>query len=68
MKTPKISNAMIWVAAYFGIMLFYTFLNVAVWRKAFPHYSEWINIVVIMICAIGFIRYLAASLRIADIT
>lgn len=37
----KISNVIIWVTAYFGIMLFYTFLNVAVWRKAFPDYSEW---------------------------
>ncbi len=64
MKTPKISNAMIWVAAYFGIMLFYTFLNVAVWRKAFPHYSEWINIVVIMICAIGFICLLKSRYEI----
>lgn len=42
-NTLKISNAIIWVVAYFGIMLFYTFLNVAVWRKAFPNYSEWIN-------------------------
>ena len=39
-KNPlKISNAIIWVAAYFGVMLFYTFLNVAIWRKAFP---DWI--------------------------
>ena len=54
-NTLKISNVIIWVAAYFGIMLFYTFLNVAVWRKVFPYYSDWINIIVIMICAIGFI-------------
>ena len=51
----KIGNAIIWVVAYFGIMLLYTFLNIAVWRKKFPNYSEWINIIVIMICAVGFI-------------
>ncbi len=54
-NTLKISNVIIWVVAYFGIMLFYTFLNVAVWRKVFPYYSDWINIIVIMICAIWFI-------------
>jgi hypothetical protein len=31
-NTLKIRTAIIWVVAYFGIMLFYTFLNVAVWR------------------------------------
>ena len=63
-NTLKISNAIIWVVAYFGIMLFYTFLNVAVWRKAFPNYSEWINIIVIMICAIGFICLLKSKYKI----
>ena len=60
----KIGNAIIWVVAYFGIMLFYTFLNVAVWRKAFPIYSEWINIIVIMLCAVGFICLLKSKYEI----
>ena len=64
-KNPlKISNAIIWVAAYFGVMLFYTFLNVAIWRKAFPDDSDWINITVIMICAIGFICLLKSRYEI----
>lgn len=63
-NTLKISNAIIWVVVYFGIMLFYTFLNVAVWRKVFPNYSEWINIIVIMICAIGFICLLKSKYEI----
>ncbi len=63
-NTLKIGNAIIWVVAYFGIMLFYTFLNVAVWRKAFPNYSEWINIIVIMICAVGFIYLLKSKYEI----
>lgn len=60
----KISNAVIWVAAWFGIMLFYTFLNVAVWRRAFPNCSEWINTIMILICAVGFICFLKSRYEI----
>lgn len=70
-NTPKFSNAIIWTAAYFGIMLFYTFLDIAVWRKAFPDYSEWINIIVITICAAGFICLLKSRYEInilSDVT
>ena len=63
-NTLKISNALIWTVAYFGIMLFYTFLNVVVWRKIFPTYSEWINIIVIMICAVGYICLLKSKYEI----
>lgn len=63
-KTLKISNAVKWAAAYFAIMLFYTFLNVAVWRKLFPNYSDQINIIVIIICAIGFIYLLKSRYKI----
>lgn len=63
-NTLKISNAIMWVVAYFGIMLLYTFLNIAVWRKTFPDYAEWINIIVIMICAAGFIFLLKSKYEI----
>lgn len=63
-NTLKISNVVVWVAAYFGIMLFYTFLDIAVWRKTFPNFSEWINIIVIMICAFGFICLLKRRYKI----
>lgn len=53
-----------WVAAYLGIMLFYTFLNVAVWRKLFPNYSEWLNTIVMMICVCGFIWLLKKRYKI----
>lgn len=61
---PKIGNVIIWAAAYFGIMLFYTFLDITVWRKAFPDHSEWINIIVITICASGFIYLLKSRYEI----
>lgn len=57
-KNLKIANALLWVLAYLGMMLLYTFLDIAVWRKVFPNYSEWVNIIVIMICAWGFIALL----------
>ena len=63
-NTVKISNVIIWTTIYFGIILFYTFLDITVWRKAFPNYSEWINIIVIMICTFGFICLLKSKYKI----
>lgn len=53
-NTLTVGSAIILTAAYLGIMLLYTFLNVSVWRKVFPDHSDWINIVVIILCAVGF--------------
>lgn len=63
-KTLKIGNAIFWVVVYFGIMLFYTFLDVEVWRNIFPRHSEWANIIVIMVCAYGFIILLKKQYQI----
>jgi len=63
-KTLSLGRAMVWVAAYFGIMLFYTCLDIAVWRRIFPKHSEWANIIAIMICACGFIRLLKKKYKI----
>lgn len=54
----KISTAFLLVLAYFGSMLFYTFLDVAVWRKVVPDFSYIINIVTIAICIGVFIVFL----------
>lgn len=51
----KISTALLLVVAYVGIMLFYTFLDVAVWRKFFPKFSNTINMITIAICICVFI-------------
>ena len=48
----KIGTAFLLVLAYFGIMLFYTFLDVAVWRKVFLDFSN------IVICIGVFIVFL----------
>ncbi|MCM1498168.1 MAG: hypothetical protein NC124_06835 [Clostridium sp.] len=43
----KIGTAFLLIVAYFGVMLFYTFLDVAVWRKVFPDFSNIVNIIII---------------------
>lgn len=58
-NTLTISSAVLWSVAYFGIMLFYTFLDVAVWRTLFPQYAEWINLFVMILCGCGFLLFLA---------
>lgn len=58
-NTLTISSAVLWSAAYFGIMLFYTFLDVAVWRTLFPQYAEWINLFVMILCGCAFLLFLA---------
>ena len=50
------------VLAYFGIMLFYTFLDVVVWKKVVPDFSNIINIVTIAICIGVFIVFLKRTI------
>lgn len=40
----SVFSALLWTAAYVGVMAVYTGLDVAVWRKRFPGRSEWINL------------------------
>lgn len=57
----KVGTAFLLVIAYFGIMLFYTLLDVAVWRKVFPDFSNLLNIITIAICICVFIVFLKRS-------
>lgn len=54
----KIGTAFLLAATYFGIMLFYTFLDVAVWRKVFSDFSDIMNIITIAVCICVFIIFL----------
>lgn len=54
-KELTIGGAIIWTACYFGVMLLYTAVDVAVWRKVFSRASGWLNIVTIALCACGFL-------------
>lgn len=51
----RLGDALLWVAAWFGVMLFYTFLNAAVWRKLFPAVSEWVDLAAVAACSAGFL-------------
>lgn len=57
----KIHKAILWVSLYFGIMLFYTFLDITIWRKIFPEYSRLVHIITIIICVFGFILLLRTT-------
>ncbi len=57
----SIGSSIFWVAIYFGVMLFYTFLDVAIWRKAFPKLSDWLNIITIVICVCVFLALLGKT-------
>ncbi len=64
-NTLKISSAILWVMSYLGIMLLYTFLDVAIWRKLFPDNSEWINCIIIILFVYAFIQILKKQSQIA---
>lgn len=57
----RIGHAVLWVIAYLVIMLFYTFMDVAVWRKVFPKISNWLNIFTISVCIYGFCSLLTKA-------
>lgn len=54
----KFSKAIFMTAIYFGIMLLYTFADVVLWRKILPQFSNWLNIITIVICVCLFISFL----------
>ena len=60
----RLKDALLWVAGWFGVMLFYTFLNVAVWRKLFPAAAEWLDLATAAACAAGFLRLLKSRFAI----
>ena len=46
------------LVVYLGVMLFYTFLDVTVWRNVFPETAGWFNTITTIICVCGFIELL----------
>ncbi len=47
-----------WVLAWFGVMLIYTALDVAVWRKILPGRAKLLNVISIALCMVGFLSLL----------
>lgn len=54
----KLGGAVLWVAVYFCMMVFYTALDIMVWRTVFPAFSEWVNVMFIIVCVGGFVMLL----------
>lgn len=54
----KIGKAFGWTVVYLGVVLFYTFLDVTVWRNVFPETAGWLNTITTIICVCGFIELL----------
>ena len=51
----KLGGAVFWAAVYFCMMVFYTALDITVWRTAFPAFSEWVNMMFMILCVGGFV-------------
>ena len=54
----KLGGAVLWVAVYFCMMVFYTAFDITVWRTVFPAFSEWVNVMFIIVCVGGFVMLL----------
>ena len=48
-------TGLIWVFAWFGFMLLYSFLDVLLWKKVFPGWQKYFNIITIALCTISFL-------------
>ena len=51
----SIGRGILWVLIWFGFMLFYTALDVAVWRKTAPLYEQYLNFFSIILCMLVFL-------------
>ena len=59
----SIAEGALWVLAWLGVMLLYTALDVAVWRKISPNRARLLNVITVAICMGGFLALLRAKLR-----
>lgn len=58
-----IAQGALWVLGWFGVMLFYTFLDVTVWRKAAPRLAGPLNLICVALCMGGFLVLLETKGR-----
>ena len=57
----SIGNGLLWVVIWFGFMLLYTLLDVAVWRRISPAYEKYLNIATIVLCMAVFLSLLTGK-------
>ena len=61
--TMRPGEIALWVLKYLGIMLLYTLLDVALWRKAFPGQARWLNLLTMGLCLAGYLALLEQAGR-----
>ncbi len=54
----SIGEGLLWVFIWFCFMLFYTFLDVAVWRKMAPDHERSLNLITTAVCMAAFLALL----------
>lgn len=57
-KGLSVGEGALWVLGWFDVMLLYTFLDVAVWRKIVPSHARLLNVLSIALCMGGFLSLL----------
>lgn len=62
-KGITVAEGALWVLAWFGVMLFYTLLDVAVWRKTAPRRARILNLLTVALCMGGFLVLLKTKTR-----
>ena len=54
----SIGEGTLWILGWFGVMLFYTLLDVAVWRKIAPGHARLLNLISVAFCMVGYLLLL----------
>lgn len=60
-KGLSIGEGALWILAWLGVMLLYTFLDVAVWRKITPSHAKLLNVISIALCMGGYLSLLRSK-------
>lgn len=56
--TMRPGETALWVLGYLGIMLLYTLLDVALWRRVFPGQAQLLNLITMGLCLAGYLALL----------
>lgn len=57
-NTFRLWDALLWTAGWFGVILLYTLLHVAVWKRLLPAAAEWADLGTVALCMASLLRLL----------
>ena len=57
----SIVKGILWVLVWFGFMIFYTVLDILIWRKIAPEQSRFLNLITVAICMAIFLNLLVTK-------